>query len=429
MEISKKFGFNLPNRDGDDLADINEITQNFQLIEEKIPSNDDLEEAKDEAIQEATKNLILNYIEYEITEENEVNILRCDPSIEGDYIIPEKIEGYPVTSICRNFSATSQYGFLDCVNLNSISIPDTVELIGSNAFNNCVSLEKVHIGNGVRKIGGSAFGGCSALKSVYLPNVETIGTGAFESCANLEAVTVGRGLVVVGLFSFGETNLKDVYYEGSQDEWNDVVFESQNDVILNAKVHFNYDPTLTTKGYVDEALRDAIDQTYNPESENPQSGKAVAQAVKAKQDKGEWKLISEEVLDKDGAIEVNHSAYFNEFDLQINTLDVPPENCKAGTMMLFWKNSGAGIAFAGLTANNQPYLIIRFHGVLRNGLWEIVAYSRTTNWQAAENDKFSTFCNGTDLCTEPIKFLKLYPYGDTLKAGTKYKLFVKEVAE
>ena len=36
MEKSVKFGFNLPSRDGDDIADINQISENFRIIEEKI---------------------------------------------------------------------------------------------------------------------------------------------------------------------------------------------------------------------------------------------------------------------------------------------------------------------------------------------------------------------------------------------------------
>lgn len=46
------------------------------------------------------------------------------------------------------------------------------------------------------------------------------------------------------------------------------------------------------KGDTGEAGKDAItDQTYNPESENAQSGKAVAEAVSGKADVEQWELI------------------------------------------------------------------------------------------------------------------------------------------
>ena len=46
MEQSTKFGFNLPSRDSDDIADINQISDNFKIIEENVPSNEDLKNVK-----------------------------------------------------------------------------------------------------------------------------------------------------------------------------------------------------------------------------------------------------------------------------------------------------------------------------------------------------------------------------------------------
>ena len=51
MTKSEKFGFNLPSRDSDDAADINQISDNFRLIEEKVPSKDDLKNIKIDADQ------------------------------------------------------------------------------------------------------------------------------------------------------------------------------------------------------------------------------------------------------------------------------------------------------------------------------------------------------------------------------------------
>lgn len=40
METSKKFGFNLPSRDSDDIADINQISDNFRIIDEIMNETD-----------------------------------------------------------------------------------------------------------------------------------------------------------------------------------------------------------------------------------------------------------------------------------------------------------------------------------------------------------------------------------------------------
>lgn len=41
METSRKYGFNLPSRDGDDIADINLIADNFRIIEDELGSLDE----------------------------------------------------------------------------------------------------------------------------------------------------------------------------------------------------------------------------------------------------------------------------------------------------------------------------------------------------------------------------------------------------
>lgn len=42
MEISEKFGFFLPSRDSDDIADINQISENFRTIDKNVPNNNQI---------------------------------------------------------------------------------------------------------------------------------------------------------------------------------------------------------------------------------------------------------------------------------------------------------------------------------------------------------------------------------------------------
>lgn len=54
----------------------------------------------------------------------------------------------------------------DCVELQRIIMPDTVEEVGLQALSNCKKLSSVTIPNSVTNIGGNAFNGCDNLKTV-----------------------------------------------------------------------------------------------------------------------------------------------------------------------------------------------------------------------------------------------------------------------
>ena len=284
MEKSERFGFNLPSRDGDDLADINQISNNFRIVEDVVPYVDENYDPKSknpqsgEAVLGAIKtvrNPILDYIVYEIVEDGTVDIVSCDRAIKGDYIIPDTIDGYPVTSIGKSFSPASRWAFEGCENLTSIVIPNSVTLIGIDAFSSCYNLKKIVMGSGIATIGESAFYNCLALKEITIPeNITKIDTGAFEKV----------------------DNLADVYYNGTPEQWNEIIIQGKNEPLVNATIHFNYDPTPTTKGYVDEALRNAVDQTFDPTSPNAQSGVAVEEAVANKEDKKPWTLLCDITL-------------------------------------------------------------------------------------------------------------------------------------
>ena len=77
--------------------------------------------------------------------------------------------------------------FLDCTELISVSIPDSVRRIGDYAFEGCTRLKWVHIPNSMISIGGYAFERCTQLVSVTLSDsTRDIGNDAFIECHALE---------------------------------------------------------------------------------------------------------------------------------------------------------------------------------------------------------------------------------------------------
>ena len=71
---------------------------------------------------------------------------------------------------------------------SKVVLPESLVLIGDNAFACCSSLEEVTIPSNVLEIGEIAFYGCTKLKRVFFKNVKLlkVGTNAFGWCHNLE---------------------------------------------------------------------------------------------------------------------------------------------------------------------------------------------------------------------------------------------------
>ena len=79
-----------------------------------------------------------------------VTITDCDTAASGALVIPETIEGKPVTSIGND-------AFRYCESLASVTIPASVTSIGNSAFYSCTSLSSVTIPASVTSMGNDTF--------------------------------------------------------------------------------------------------------------------------------------------------------------------------------------------------------------------------------------------------------------------------------
>ncbi|GHT01699.1 hypothetical protein AGMMS49525_03180 [Bacteroidia bacterium] len=99
--------------------------------------------------------------------------------------------------------------FYNCTGLTSVTIPNSVTSIGSNAFGHCTGLTSVTIPNSVTYIGDAAFDHCSGLTgSLTIPNsVTSIGSNAFGYCTGLTSVTISNSVTYIGVAAFQYTGL------------------------------------------------------------------------------------------------------------------------------------------------------------------------------------------------------------------------------
>ena len=87
--------------------------------------------------------------------------------------------------------------------LTSVTIPNSVTIIGWSTFKDCSALTSVTIPNSVTTIAWKAFDGCSALTSVTIPNsVTRIDNEAFSGCTRLQKVHIGDSVKAIGRYAF-----------------------------------------------------------------------------------------------------------------------------------------------------------------------------------------------------------------------------------
>ena len=135
--------------------------------------------------------------------------------------------------------------FKGCVNLAEISIPNRVTIIGNGAFANCDGLEKVHISDSVEDIDNAAFKGCTSLKEISIPDhVANIGSSTFRDCTELGKISIPVSVANIGSSTFYNcSSLTDVYYSGTQEQWDEISIGTNNECLLNATIHFNNNST------------------------------------------------------------------------------------------------------------------------------------------------------------------------------------------
>lgn len=92
-------------------------------------------------------------------------------------------------------------------------------------------IDAVVFGDAVTSIGAGAFKNAAALKAVTLPESMTaVGAGAFEG-SGVESVTLSNGVKTIGADAFKDTPLKEVFFTGTEEEWNAI--DIQDETLLS----------------------------------------------------------------------------------------------------------------------------------------------------------------------------------------------------
>jgi hypothetical protein len=148
-----------------------------------------------------------------------IEITACTLSATGELVIPEFLDGLPVTIIgasafegCAGLTAITlpdslttiqSRAFRECNGLGSIHIPDSVTNMGSQAFNRCANLQEVRLSNSVSVINRNTFGYCSSLEKITIPaSVTSILGNGFLNCSSLSEILFRGDLPNIGTDAF-----------------------------------------------------------------------------------------------------------------------------------------------------------------------------------------------------------------------------------
>jgi len=133
-----------------------------------------------------------------------------------------------------------EYSFYYCREVASVEMPDSVVKIGQGAFMHCDALAEVKWGSDVQSIGTLAFSGCEKLEELTIPEgVTTVDEMAFTFCSSLEEITLPSTLRRIGSQAFLLSGLTDVYYNGTEDQWEEVQLGDNEDFFSDVEIHFS----------------------------------------------------------------------------------------------------------------------------------------------------------------------------------------------
>ena len=141
----------------------------------------------------------------------------------GDVVIPETIDGYPVTRIgyqaflgsditsvsMPSVTIIEDEAFMNCDLLTSVDIPNA-SIIYDMAFYDCIALSNIYMPK-VTKIYYAAFYNCNSLTTVDMASVIEIRDEIFVSCDSLVSVNIPNATLIGDMAFYNCTALSSIY--------------------------------------------------------------------------------------------------------------------------------------------------------------------------------------------------------------------------
>jgi len=132
----------------------------------------------------ANSEIISGGFVFKFTEDGASLMVNSYTGASAVVTVPQTVDGYTVTEI-------HQYAFYENETITSVTLPDTIKVIGASAFGHCKNLETINMPSELEIIDEYAFTTCHALEDVTFGDmVKSIGFCSFQLCINFDKVTI-----------------------------------------------------------------------------------------------------------------------------------------------------------------------------------------------------------------------------------------------
>ncbi len=154
------------------------------------------------------------------------------------------LNGYKNYTIPDGVICISDDAFDDCTSLQKITIPDSVKNIGFHAFSFCEGLTSISVDEDNTVYSSDEYGVLFDKEKTVLINYPSGNTSetyaiptsvvsvkyyAFYRCLSLRNITISNKVRSIGESAFEDVKLLNLYYLGTETEWNEVYVGWDND--------------------------------------------------------------------------------------------------------------------------------------------------------------------------------------------------------
>ena len=155
-------------------------------------------------------------------------------TVRFDYTLPKAVGVTPERKLQLSLPMLSGFDYPVEIFSFIVTLPDSVETVGSAAFSDCPRLFGVTLPKTLTEITDDLFAGCVDLTRLTIPDtVETIGSSAFDGCESLSSVTLPLSLNYVKSSAFNAcAETLTVSYGGTADRLLAAYVEEDGNILL-----------------------------------------------------------------------------------------------------------------------------------------------------------------------------------------------------